>query len=78
MKAANLSATRTAIAAAEVFEMQDQESRTLGIPGELVLRMWVPARARQIVANLRRQATDVLGVPSGVREMQGATTSGYR
>src|SRR5262245_21353822 len=43
MQAASLSATRTAITAAEVFEMQDKDPRTLRIAGELVLRLWVSA-----------------------------------
>jgi hypothetical protein len=39
MQAASLSATRTAITAAEVFEMQDKDPRTLRVAGELVPRL---------------------------------------
>src|SRR5215831_18988226 len=65
MQAASLSATRTAITTAEVFEMQDKDPRTLRIAGELVLRLSVSAHMRQSVTNLRGQATDVLRIPSG-------------
>jgi len=74
MQAASLSATRTAITTAEVFEMQDKDPRTLRIAGELVLRLWVSAHMRQSVTNLRGQATDVLRIPSGVQEVQGTTS----
>jgi len=74
MQAASLSATRTAITAPEVFEMQDKDPRILRIAGELVRRLWVPARMRQSVTNVWGQATDVLRIPSGVQEVQGTTS----
>src|SRR5215831_10269018 len=74
MQAASPCATRTAITAAEVFEMQYKDPRTLRISGELVLRLWVSAHMRQSVTNLCGQATDVLRIQSGVQEVQGTTS----
>jgi hypothetical protein len=71
MQAAILSATRSAIAAAEMFEVQDKDSQTLRISGELVLRVWVSARLRQRITNLCGEATDMLRIPSGVRQVPG-------
>ena len=70
MQADSLSATRTAITAAEVFQIQNKDPRTLRIAGELVLRLWVSAHMRQSATNLCGQATDVLRIPSGVQEVQ--------
>ena len=74
MEAANLGATRTAITAAEVFEMQDKDPQTLRIAGELVARLGVFAHMRQSVTNLCGQVMDVLRIPSGVQEVQGTTS----
>ena len=74
MQAAGLSATRTAITTAEVFEMQDKDPQTLRIAGELVPRLWVFAYMRQSVTNLCGQAADVLRIPSGVQEVHTATS----
>ena len=74
MQAAGLRATPAAIAAAQVFEMQDEDPRILRIAGELVLCLRVSAHMRQIATNLCGQATDVLRIPSGVQEMQDTTS----
>src|SRR5262249_53354970 len=66
MQAASLSATRTAITAPEVFEMQDKDPRTLRIAGESVRRLWVPARMRQNLTNLLCQPPHDLTIPRRV------------
>jgi hypothetical protein len=73
MQAARLRAKRTAITAAEMFEMQDKKPQILRIAGELVLGLCASAHMRHSAADLCRQAVDVLRIPSGVQEVQTTT-----